>query len=150
MQTKRDNFLVFEDCRIIIIIRSKILLLKGTVQRDFLTPVFFTKRLTLVSIDMLKSDFEICRIFAELLILKLSQSTPRCQWQRGVKNRALGRSYFDSFKFPWWAVLNRIVHFLLHCSFKGRGSPSKFLTLSLRCQQWLPAINEAASSDSLQ
>jgi hypothetical protein len=44
--------------------------LKGTVQRDFLTPVFFTKRFILVSIDMPKSDFEICRIFAELFVLK--------------------------------------------------------------------------------
>jgi hypothetical protein len=47
---------------------------KGTVQRDFLTPVFFTKRLILVSIDMLKSNFEICRIFAELFVLKLSKN----------------------------------------------------------------------------
>ncbi len=45
--------------------------LKGTVQRDFLTPVFFTKRLVLVSIDMPRSDFEIFRIFAELFVLKL-------------------------------------------------------------------------------
>jgi hypothetical protein len=45
--------------------------LKGTVQRDFLTPVFFTKRLILVSIGMPRSDFEIFRIFAELFVLKL-------------------------------------------------------------------------------
>jgi hypothetical protein len=47
---------------------------KGTVQRDFFTPVFFTKRLILVSVDTLKSDFEICRIFAELFVLKLSKN----------------------------------------------------------------------------
>jgi hypothetical protein len=46
-------------------------LLKGTVQRDFLTPVFFTKRLILVSIDMPPSDFEIFRILRELFVLKL-------------------------------------------------------------------------------
>jgi hypothetical protein len=45
--------------------------LKGTVQRDFLTPVFFTKRLILVSIDMPQSDFEIFRILTELFVLKL-------------------------------------------------------------------------------
>ena len=69
---------------------------KGTVQRDFLTPVFFTKRLILVSIDMPQSDFEIFRIFAELFELKiyLKKSTPRCQLQRGVKNRAIGNPYF--------------------------------------------------------
>jgi hypothetical protein len=46
-------------------------IVKGTVQRDFLTPVFFTKRLILVAIDMPESDFEIFRIFAELFELKL-------------------------------------------------------------------------------
>ncbi len=45
--------------------------IKGTVQRDFLTLVFFTKWLILVSIDKPKSDFEIFRIFAELFELKL-------------------------------------------------------------------------------
>ncbi len=48
-------------------------LLKGTVQRDFSTPVFFTKRLVLVSIDMPKSDFEFCQIFVELFVLKISK-----------------------------------------------------------------------------
>jgi hypothetical protein len=48
--------------------------LKGTVQRDFLTPVFFTKRFILVSIDMPKSDLEIFLIFGELFELKLSKS----------------------------------------------------------------------------
>jgi hypothetical protein len=43
-------------------------LLKETVQRDFFTPVFFIKRLVLVSIDMPKSDFEIYRIFVELFV----------------------------------------------------------------------------------
>jgi hypothetical protein len=46
---------------------------KGTVQRDFSTPVFFTKRLVLVSIDMPKSNFEFCRIFVELFVLKISK-----------------------------------------------------------------------------
>jgi hypothetical protein len=45
--------------------------MKGTVQRDFLTPVFFTKRLILVSIDMPQSNFEIFRILTELFVLKL-------------------------------------------------------------------------------
>jgi hypothetical protein len=48
-------------------------LLKGTVQRDFSTPVFFTKRLVLVSIDMPRSDFEFCQIFVELFVLKISK-----------------------------------------------------------------------------
>jgi hypothetical protein len=46
---------------------------KGTVQRDFLTPVFFTKRLVLVSIDMPKSDFEFCQIFVEFFVVKISK-----------------------------------------------------------------------------
>jgi hypothetical protein len=46
-------------------------ILKGTVQQDFLTPVFFTKRLILVSIDMPQSDFKIFRILMELFVLKL-------------------------------------------------------------------------------
>jgi hypothetical protein len=50
---------------------SVILKIKGTVQRDFLIPVFFTKRLILVSIDMPQSDFEIFRILTELFVLKL-------------------------------------------------------------------------------
>jgi hypothetical protein len=49
----------------------KLKILKGKVQRDFFTPVFFTKRLIPVSIDMLQSDFEIFRIFAELFEHKL-------------------------------------------------------------------------------
>ncbi len=48
--------------------------LKGTVQRDFLTPVFFTKRIILVSKDVPKSDFEICRILVELFVLELSKN----------------------------------------------------------------------------
>jgi hypothetical protein len=48
--------------------------LKGTVQRDFFTPIFFTKRIILVSINMPKSDFEICRILVELFVLELSKN----------------------------------------------------------------------------
>ncbi len=44
--------------------------IKGTVQRDFLTPVFFIKRLILVSKDVPESDFEVCRIFVEIIVLK--------------------------------------------------------------------------------
>ncbi len=47
--------------------------IKGTVQRDFSTPVFFTKRLVLVPIDMPKSNFEFCQIFVELFVLKISK-----------------------------------------------------------------------------
>ncbi len=46
---------------------------KGTVQRDFSTPGFFTKRLVLVSLDKPKSDFEFCQIFVELFVLKISK-----------------------------------------------------------------------------
>jgi hypothetical protein len=42
---------------------------KETVQRDFLTPVFVTKRLILVSIDMPKSDFEIVKFSRSYLYL---------------------------------------------------------------------------------
>ncbi len=59
--------------------------LKGTVQRDFLTPVFFTKRRILVS-EMLPSDFEIFRIFAELFVLKL------------LKNRLTAVNYSEESK----------------------------------------------------
>ncbi len=47
--------------------------LKGTVQWDFSIPVFFTKRLFLVSIDLPKSDFEFCQIFVELFVLTISK-----------------------------------------------------------------------------
>ncbi len=47
--------------------------IKGTVQRDFFTSVFFTKRLVVVSIDMPKSDLEFCQIFVELFVLKISK-----------------------------------------------------------------------------
>ncbi len=59
---------------------------KGTVQRDFLTTVFFTKRLILVSIDMPQSDFEIFRIFAELFVLIL------------LKNQLLAVNYSEESK----------------------------------------------------
>ncbi len=45
----------------------------GTVQRDFSTPIFFTKRLVLVSIDMPNSDFKFCQLFVELFVLKKSK-----------------------------------------------------------------------------
>jgi hypothetical protein len=45
--------------------------LKGQSNEIFLTPVFFTKRLILVSIDMPQSNFEIFRILTELFVLKL-------------------------------------------------------------------------------
>jgi hypothetical protein len=72
--------------------------LKGRVQRDFLTPVFFTTRPILVLIDITKSDFKIFQIFAELFELKsFKKLTPRCKLQRGVKNIALGNPYFILF-----------------------------------------------------
>jgi hypothetical protein len=40
--------------------------LKGTVSRDFLTPVFFIKHLLLVPLDTPRKDFEFFRIFEEL------------------------------------------------------------------------------------
>ena len=40
--------------------------LKGTVSRDFLSPVFFIKQLLLVPIDMPRNDFEFFRIFVEI------------------------------------------------------------------------------------
>jgi hypothetical protein len=63
--------------------------IKGTVQRDFSTPVFFlTKRLVLVSIDMPKSDFEFCQIFVELFGLKISKySLPAVTDSRESKNQ---------------------------------------------------------------
>jgi hypothetical protein len=47
--------------------------IKGTVQREFSTPDFFTEQLALVSIDIPKSDFEFCQIFMELFVLKISK-----------------------------------------------------------------------------
>ncbi len=68
---------------------------KGTVQRDFLTPVFFTKRFILVSIDMPKSDIEKFFEFSgSYLHLNYQKSTPCCQLQREVKDKALGNPYF--------------------------------------------------------
>jgi hypothetical protein len=99
---------------------------------------------------MPKGDFEIFWIFAELFELKLLKNRlPLSLLQRGVKNTALGNPYFLLF----WNVFGEqlstwVVHFLLHCPFKGRGSPSKILKITLRCQQWLPAVNEAGSRDS--
>jgi hypothetical protein len=90
---------------------------------------FFTKRIILVSIDMRKSDFKICQILVEFFVLKLSKNRlPAVNDRRGVKNKALGNPYFWLF----WNALGEqystwIVHFLLHCLFKGRGSPSNFL-----------------------
>jgi hypothetical protein len=46
--------------------------LKGQSNEIFLLPIFFTKRIVLVSVDMPKSDFEICQILVELFILKFS------------------------------------------------------------------------------
>jgi hypothetical protein len=46
--------------------------LKGQ-SNEIWTPVFFTKRLVLVSIDMSESDFEFCQIFVELFVLKISK-----------------------------------------------------------------------------
>jgi hypothetical protein len=59
---------------------------KGTVQRDFLTPVFFTKLLILVSIDMPLSDFEIFRILTELYVLKfLKNQLPAVNYSKESK-----------------------------------------------------------------
>jgi hypothetical protein len=52
------------------------LLIKGTVQQIFRLQFFFTKRLVLVSIDTPKSDFEFCKIFVELFVLKISKIQP--------------------------------------------------------------------------
>ncbi len=44
---------------------------KGTVQRDFFTPVFFIIRLLLVPLDMPRSDFEFVRIFVEIFVFEI-------------------------------------------------------------------------------
>ncbi len=49
-------------------------MIKGTIQRDFSTPVFFSKRFILVSIDMPKSDFKNFQIFGELFEPNLSKN----------------------------------------------------------------------------
>ncbi len=73
--------------------------LKGTVQRDFLTPVFFQKRLILISIDMPNSNFEICRIFAELFVLKLSKNRlPAVNYSKESKTEPKVTHIFDSFE----------------------------------------------------
>jgi hypothetical protein len=73
--TKRYNvarFSVHNHIYIHIDLYTHFHIIKGTVQRDFSTTVFFTIRLVLVSIDMPKSDFEFCPIFVELFVLKIS------------------------------------------------------------------------------
>jgi hypothetical protein len=47
------------------------MLLKGTVQRDFFTPVFFIIRILLVPLDMPRSDFEFVRIFVEIFVFEI-------------------------------------------------------------------------------
>jgi hypothetical protein len=45
--------------------------IRGTVQRDFLTPVFFIIRLLLVPLDMPRSDFEFFRNFVEIFVFEI-------------------------------------------------------------------------------
>jgi hypothetical protein len=47
---------------------SRVLLLKGTVSRDFLCPVFFIKQLLLVPIGKPRNDFKFFRIFVDLFV----------------------------------------------------------------------------------
>ncbi len=116
---------------------------------SILTPVFVCiKRLILVSIDMPKSYIEICQIFVELFVLKLSENQLPKNRLPAVDDS--GESKIKPYTAHIFLLLkcseqysSWIVHFLLHCPFKGKGSPSMFLKITLRCQQWLPAINEA-------
>ncbi len=74
-------------------------LIKGTVQRDFSTPVSFTKRFILVSIDMPKSDFKIDQIFEELFELKLSKNQlPAVNYNKESKTEPQVTHIFDSFE----------------------------------------------------
>jgi hypothetical protein len=102
---------------------------------------FFTKRI------MPKSGFKICWILAELFVLKLSENR-----LPAVNDNGESKTGYLHFLLYWNDLGEQystwIVHFLLHCPFKGRGSPSRFLKVTLCCQQWLPAINEAGSSYS--
>jgi hypothetical protein len=47
--------------------------IKGTVQRDFL-PLFFLKLLTLIAVDMSRSNFEFREIFVELFVFEVSKN----------------------------------------------------------------------------
>jgi hypothetical protein len=49
-------------------VRVSIHVFKETVKRDFLTLVFFIKRIILVSMDILKIDFEFCGTFMDLFV----------------------------------------------------------------------------------
>ncbi len=76
--------------------------IKGTVERDFLTPVFFTKRLILVSIDMPQSDFEIFRILTELFVLKLLKiDSPLSITARSQKQRLRQPIFLTLLKCSW-------------------------------------------------
>jgi hypothetical protein len=52
---------------------TMVMLLKGQSNEIFLLP-FFIKRIVLVLIDIPKSDFELCRIFKHLFVLKISKN----------------------------------------------------------------------------
>ncbi len=76
-----------------------ILYIKGTVQRDFLTPFFFTKWLILVSRDMPQSDFEIFRILTELFVLKLLKNRlPAVNYSEESKTEPKVTHIFYSFE----------------------------------------------------
>jgi hypothetical protein len=79
------------------------------------------------------------------------KSTPCCQLQLGVKNSTLGNPDFHICKnfLVGGIILYINDHLLLYSPFKGRGSYSKFFKRTSCCQQWLPAVNDEESSDSL-
>ena len=56
--------------------------LKGTVSRDFLFLVFFTKQLLLVPIEMPSGLFEFWRIFAEIFAILIDSPVSRTPGSR--------------------------------------------------------------------
>jgi hypothetical protein len=106
--------------------------LKGTVQRDFFTPFFSLTAYPGLNRHGYKrfrvlSNFRgvICTFKKSIAVFDSGES----------KIEPYATCIFSSVKmFLVSSVLLYIVHFLLHCPSKGRGSPSKFLKITLRCQ----------------
>jgi hypothetical protein len=79
---------------------------RDSLTRFFDSRFFFMKCHILVSIDMLKSDFEFCGILLELFILKILKNRLPTVTDRGSKKLSLRQPiFFTLLKCSWWAVL---------------------------------------------
>jgi hypothetical protein len=121
---------------------------KNSAQLDFLAPIVFIKRITLVSIDMLSRDFEFRQFLWWYSYLKYREIDSPLLMTMGSQQFSLNNLYFYTFNFFLLSHAPYALLFFASMSLLRRGYSFKQIFHDLCCQQQLPTANDTRTSAS--